>query len=43
VATSVRKADWTEAEVYPEANNPTLVLTEKQRRLLALFAPNRVT
>jgi hypothetical protein len=36
---SVRRALWTAAEVYPEPRNATLVLTQEQRELLALFSP----
>ncbi len=34
---SVRQALWTSAEVYPESHNATLVLSQEQRDLLALF------
>lgn len=37
IATSVRQAQWTAAEVYPQANNPLLPLTDEQRSLLSLF------
>lgn len=37
VATSVRKALWKAAELYPHARNPHLTLTDEQRALLALF------
>ena len=36
---SVRKELWTAAEVYPEPRNATLVLSQEQRGLLALFGP----
>lgn len=36
-ATSVRKAIWDAAEVYPNARNAQLVLTVDQRRLLKMF------
>lgn len=36
-ATSVRGAYWDEAELYPRSNNPLLVVTEAQRRQLAMF------
>jgi Family of unknown function (DUF6998) len=39
VASSVRKQVWESAMLYPESRNPLLVLTEEQRKLLALFAP----
>ena len=38
IATSVRKALWEEAEIYPVARSSSLVLTEDQKRLLGLFA-----
>jgi hypothetical protein len=38
IATSVRKAMWESAEVYPVARSASLVVTEDQRRLLGLFA-----
>ncbi len=38
IATSVKKALWEGAEVYPVARSASLVLTEDQRRLLGLFA-----
>jgi hypothetical protein len=37
-ATSVRAATWRAAQVYPEPRNPALVLDERQRWLLGLFA-----
>lgn len=37
VATSVRSATWDAAEIYPAANNLSLVLNETQRRALSLF------
>lgn len=37
IATSVTKAEWERAEVYPNANNPMLPLSAEQRRMLALF------
>lgn len=37
-ATSVRTLHWDEAEIYPRANNSSLVVTEGQRRQLQLFA-----
>jgi hypothetical protein len=39
IATSVRKAEWDSAEVFPRTNNPALPLTQEQRDLLTLFAP----
>lgn len=36
-ASSVPKAQWVAAEVYPSGRNSALILTETQRRLLALF------
>ena len=38
-ATSIRKALWTAAEIYPTSTNPLLPLTDEQRAMLALFAP----
>ena len=38
IATSVRKAQWEPAEVFPRSNNPLLVLTSPQRRRLEMFA-----
>lgn len=37
VATSVRRALWQAAQVYPEPNNPALPLSEAQRARLAQF------
>lgn len=37
-ATSIKRALWDAAEIYPAAQNPALVLTDEQRRSLALFA-----
>jgi hypothetical protein len=37
VATSIRRSFWDAAMIYPEACNPRLVLSEEQRRLVALF------
>lgn len=39
VASSVRKHLWDAAMIYPDANNPRLVVTDEQRTLLSLFAP----
>jgi hypothetical protein len=38
VATSVRAAQWTAAEIYPAATNPLLPVGPDQRELLRLFA-----
>ena len=38
VATSIRRALWEAAMVYPEPRNPRLVLSDEQRRLVALFS-----
>jgi hypothetical protein len=38
IATSVRKAQWEPAEVFPRSNNSLLVLSEAQRRQLEIFA-----
>jgi hypothetical protein len=37
-ATSVAKAYWEKAEVYPESANSKLKLTKEQNRLLSLFS-----
>jgi hypothetical protein len=37
IATSVTEAEWDRAEVYPDAVNPLLPLSDDQRRMLALF------
>ena len=37
VATSVAEGLWREAEVYPAQRNSRLVISEEQKRLLALF------
>lgn len=37
-ATSVRAVHWDEAEVYPRPNNPLLILSDAQRRQLAMFS-----
>ncbi|WP_459093147.1 hypothetical protein [Homoserinimonas sp. A520] len=37
-ASSVRNADWSEAEVFPRANNPALKLTAEQQTVLHRFA-----
>jgi len=38
VASSVREDQWRAAEIYPNAYNRLLVLSEEQQRLLALFS-----
>jgi hypothetical protein len=38
---SVRQGLWTAAEVYPEPRNASLVLSQEQRDLLALFGVQR--
>lgn len=38
VASSVRRALWEAAWVYPWARSPLLVVTEEQRRMLGLFS-----
>jgi hypothetical protein len=38
IATSVRKAQWETAEVFPQSKNPLLVLTDAQHRRLEMFA-----
>ena len=37
IATSVRQQHWQEAEIYPGQRNDRLLLSDGQRRLLALF------
>ncbi len=37
VATSVRRHFWDEAEIYPNPNNGTLLLTPGQRSMLEIF------
>ena len=37
IATSVQRALWSAAEVYPRSTSPVLAITEQQRRLLDLF------
>lgn len=37
-ASSVRRALWDAAEVYPRPRNPALALSEEQRAVVALFA-----
>lgn len=37
IATSVRQAQWAVAELYPQATNTLLPLTDEQRSLLSLF------
>jgi hypothetical protein len=37
-ASSVRKSEWTGAEIYPASTNPILTLSEEQVRTLRLFA-----
>lgn len=37
IATSIRKALWDEAQLYPEPNSPDYTLTDSQRDLLRLF------
>ena len=37
--TSIRKSDWSAAEIYPLMNSSLYPLTEEQKRLLRLFAP----
>jgi hypothetical protein len=39
VATSVRSALWDAAEIYPSANNPSLVVGAEQAAILGMFAP----
>ena len=37
IATSVRKDDWREAEIYPNQINTSYILTDSQKELLNLF------
>lgn len=37
IASSVRSAYWTAAEIHPNANNPVLELSEEQHAALSLF------
>ena len=37
IATSIRKGDWQEAEIYPSQRNPSYVLSYEQRKALAQF------
>ena len=37
VATSIRKGDWQEAEIYPSQRSPSYVLSDEQRKVLAQF------
>jgi hypothetical protein len=37
VATSVRAAQWEQAEIYPRSTNSTLVISDAQRRGLEMF------
>jgi len=39
VATSVRTAQWSAAEIYPEQRNNTLIVQPEQQTILRLFAP----
>jgi hypothetical protein len=39
VASSVRRALWEAAEVYPRSRSPLLSLSDAQRTMLGLFAP----
>jgi len=38
VASSVRAVQWDAAEIYPRSRNQDLVVSEPQRRKLAMFA-----
>ena len=38
IATSVRKELWDKAEIYPAQRNTKIMLSEEQKKLLALFA-----
>lgn len=40
VAASVAKTLWEAAEIYPEQRNRSLIITEYQRQMLALFGSN---
>ena len=41
VATSIRKSQWEAAEIFPEARNSLLSLSDTQKSLLNLFANPR--
>ena len=38
VATSVSKQYWSDAEIYPKNNNKDLILSEEQKKFLAIFS-----
>ncbi len=38
IATSIRQCFWHEAEIYPNQNNRTILLSEEQKKLLELFS-----
>lgn len=40
IATSIIKQLWQEAEIYPTQRNNQLILSEEQKRSLALFGAN---
>lgn len=40
IATSITKQLWQEAEIYPTQRNNQLILSEEQKRSLALFGAN---
>lgn len=42
LATSVKQHLWQKAEIYPTQRNSLLILSEKQRSLLALFKSNNI-
>jgi len=37
IATSVRQQFWMDAEIFPKQRNKTLILSDEQRKQLALF------
>ncbi len=43
IATSVVRAHWREAEVYPEATSAVLVLTDEQRERLRVFHSSQLS
>ena len=38
IATSVTKAAWEQAQIFPARHNTALLLSERQRELLSLFS-----
>jgi len=42
-ASSVRKSDWMDAEIFPASRNPEYQLTEEQKECLSLFSSEAVS